>query len=283
MDSSSYLQSIQVPRLPVLFFPVEPLEYCPKGVVSEGRFTSIARTPSCVALANEQGDNSSCVWSSIVVGMHQSIHDELRNVNVRNGGAWYVGPPIRPDERTSVPVSPHVRALVQEASSTQTPTSATRENLMNDRRHIALSHVTPQLLALIEEQDFEYGIETTADSLVRRQMAANALATRSWLNELFIDNSAKPHVLVGLLRIIAHMEYGEVYPEGPTIAVAALSHQDVEVKECGVRAFERWATLESLHILENLKVSTRWLQEYIDQVVLDLRKEFDVSVCAQDQ
>jgi hypothetical protein len=62
------------------------------------------------------------------------------------------------------------------------------------------------------------------------------------------------------------------------MAVAALSHENTEVQECGIRAFENWETVESLQILENLKVSTEWLQEYIDEVVLYLRKEHNVLI-----
>jgi hypothetical protein len=118
--------------------------------------------------------------------------------------------------------------------------------------------------------------------LLRNQMQLNSLATKAWLNSIFVENFANPPILVGLLRIIARIDYTDIYPEGQTMAVAALTHKNNEVQECGVRAFESWGSLSDLEILENLKVSTEWLREYIDEVVSDLRKEYNVTVHKED-
>ena len=158
------------------------------------------------------------------------------------------------------------------------PASSIDENLMNRNRLMLLRRqFTSNLLALIWEEDFEYGIDTKADKLVRNQMSLNASVTKEWLTSLFVENFANVPTALGLLRIIARMEYSEVYPAGQTMAVAALSHGNAQIQECGVRAFESWGTLKSLEILENLTVSTQWLEEYIHDVVSDLRKEHRVS------
>jgi hypothetical protein len=149
------------------------------------------------------------------------------------------------------------------------------ENFVNEERLIQLKkRYTRELIALIMDEDFEYGFDTKADVLVRSQMQINAWATKSWLNWIFLENLSNIPVLLGVLRVIARFDYSEVCPEGQTMAGMALSHENVEVKECGVRAFESWGTVESLKELEKLKVSTQWLQEYIDEVVSDLRKEY---------
>ena len=133
-----------------------------------------------------------------------------------------------------------------------------------------------ELISFILNEEFEYGIDTEADALVRRYMVLNPLLTKKWINTIFEKNSANVSILIGLLRIIARLDYGEILPEGQTIAVAALLHKDTEVIECGVRAFESWGTIESLKILKDFKVEIQWLQEYIDDVVSDLREEHDV-------
>jgi hypothetical protein len=153
------------------------------------------------------------------------------------------------------------------------------ENFVNKERLIQLNkELTKGLIALIMAEDFEYGFDTKADVLVRSQMQFNAWATRNWLNDIFLKNWDIDNipVLLGILRIIARFDYSEVDPEGQTMAGMALSHKNVEIQECGVRAFESWGTVESLKILENLKAFTQWLQEYIDEVVSDLRKEYNV-------
>jgi len=132
---------------------------------------------------------------------------------------------------------------------------------------------TKELIALVVDTDFEYGIDSKVDIFVRSQMQRNTTKVKLWLSEIFIANLHNVTVMLGILRIIACFDYTKIFPEGQTIALAALFHKNVEVQECSVRAFESWGTVESLRVLEDLKVSTHWLQEYIDAVVSDLRKE----------
>lgn len=157
------------------------------------------------------------------------------------------------------------------ASSSLGRDYAGEEQLVKEKKLFA-----NELISLIRNEEFEYGIDTKADVLVRRYMELNPLLTKEWLNTIFVDNFADVFILVALLRIIARLDYTEIYPQGQTMALAVLSHENTEVKECGVRAFESWGTVHSLKILENLTVGIQWLQEYIDDVVSDLREEYDV-------
>ena len=151
------------------------------------------------------------------------------------------------------------------------------ENELNGRRLADLrKRWSHELIALILDEYFEYGFNTRADLMVRSQMEKNAMATKDWLNALFLEHFSEIPILLGILRIIARFDYYEVYPEGPTMAVAALTHKDAQVKECGIRAFESWGTLDSLDVLENLGIRPAWLQDYVDQVVKDLREEHHV-------
>jgi hypothetical protein len=187
----------------------------------------------------------------------------------------------RIEVETSVPDStfPELSPLLDLQQDAAARPTGVDENYINQKRMLQLRReFTSQLISLILESNFEYGVETEVDLVVHNQMKVNALATRNWLNDIFVENFANPAVLSGLLRTIARFHYMDVYPEGQTMAIAALSHANVEVQECGVRAFEHWGSLLSLDILENLKVSTPWLQEYIDEAVKDLRKEHNVSV-----
>lgn len=176
-------------------------------------------------------------------------------------------------------IQPEVSELLGIIQSKTGSLSLVDENYINQRRLLKLkSQFTPKLLNLILESDFEYGIESEVDVFIRNQMKENSLATKSWLNDIFVENFSNPVILVGILRIISRLSYYEVFPEGQIMATAALSHNDVEVKECGVRAFENWGSLDSIRILENLHVSPPWLQEYIDQVIKDFQKKHNVAI-----
>ncbi len=153
------------------------------------------------------------------------------------------------------------------------------ENFVNRRRLLQLKkEFTPQLIHLIVDSDFEYGIESSVDVFIRNQIKKNWLATKSCLSEIFVEHFGHPTILIGLLRSVSRLSYFEISPEGQIMAVAALSHVDIEVRECGIRAFENWGNLHSLIVLENLEVSPPWLQDYVCRVVHDLRKELNVEV-----
>ncbi|MBA7503418.1 hypothetical protein ES706_02027 [subsurface metagenome] len=157
--------------------------------------------------------------------------------------------------------------------------SVVDENYINQSRLLKLKRqFTPKILNLILESVFEYGIDSQADVFIRSQMKENSLVTKNWLNEIFVEHFSNPVILIGILRIISRLFYYAVYPEGQLMATTALSHSNVEVQECGVRAFESWGTLDSLRILNNIKVVTPWLQDYVNEVVKDLSRGHNVPV-----
>ena len=134
------------------------------------------------------------------------------------------------------------------------------------------------ILKLLREQDFEYGVDTPADELVRKTFAENQSIAKEWLNQLFVENYDDQTVIMGILRVLSHFKYQEIAPQGPTMALAALSNVSAEVRECGIRAFENWSTLESLEVLKNVKCQEEWLNDYLQQVIADLKEELETHV-----
>jgi hypothetical protein len=159
-----------------------------------------------------------------------------------------------------------------ETESTGRPS---RENLANTNRlQYYKKQFTDSLLSLIKESDFEYGFNSALDIFLQNRLAENSLVTKEWLNFLFIEHFRNIEVVTGILRTIAHLDFTEITPQGPTIALAALQHPSPEVRECGIRAFENWSTLDSLRILKNLRPpEEQWLQDYLTQVIADLEEE----------
>jgi len=131
---------------------------------------------------------------------------------------------------------------------------------------------TDTLLHLIHEEIFEFGMENAADMFVQEHLKNNPFVTKNCINSIFLKNFANIGVTTGLLRIIAHLNYTEIEPTGPTIAVAALSHENAEVRECGIRAFENWEDISSLEYLKHIKCKEQWLQDYLEQVIIDLEE-----------
>jgi len=151
------------------------------------------------------------------------------------------------------------------------------ENVINKKRSLQLEkEFTQKLLHYLREDEFEYGFENRADLLVKNQMKNNLLATKEWLNKIYVNNFKNPEILIGILRLVARIDIDEISPEGKTMAIAALAHKNLEVQECGIRAFESWGTLDSLDILHNVKVQSEWLQDYLLQVIENIETTYAI-------
>lgn len=148
------------------------------------------------------------------------------------------------------------------------------ENKLNKARSSNLDkNYTRQFIKLLKEEEFEFGYSTRSEEILNEQLKINALATRNWLNEIFIQNFQDQSIIIGILRIIGRFEPSVIFPQGQTIALAVLSHSNDEIKELGIRAFEKWCSIESLEILKSLNIESPWLKEYIKEVISDFEEQ----------
>jgi serine/threonine protein kinase len=131
---------------------------------------------------------------------------------------------------------------------------------------------TNSLLQLIHEEVFEFGMENAADRYVQENLRDYPLYTKVCLNEMLLKHFADVGVATGLLRIISHIDYEEIHPIGQTMALSVLNHENIEIRECGIRAFENWGNIDSLDILKHIKCEEKWLQDYLDKVIIYLEE-----------
>jgi len=104
------------------------------------------------------------------------------------------------------------------------------------------------------------------------------LVTKKWLRDLYFNNLHDFGILIGISRLMCHFEEDEIFPEGKEIALHALNHEDNEMKDLGIRAFENWVSLDSLHILKGCKFEDDYLQRYVDEVIDDIIVQLDEMI-----
>ncbi|MEL7569792.1 MAG: hypothetical protein AAGU14_04435 [Eubacteriaceae bacterium] len=95
------------------------------------------------------------------------------------------------------------------------------------------------------------------------------------LMSVYLDNFRNSHIILGILHIISHFKYEYMYPQGQIIALGSLQHHNISVKEFAIKAFENWGNKEAINILRGLSCDAKWLQEYVDEVIVELEKEVD--------
>jgi hypothetical protein len=182
---------------------------------------------------------------------------------------------LKSEVKNSSPIFIKFNSAVSETDIIKTDSAISPENQINDKRLLELEQkFSRQFITHILEDDFEYGIDSRACATVREQMKINAAVTKDWLNRIYVTNFKNSEILIGILRVIARFEKEEIFPIGYTIATASLSHKDEIVQETAIRAFESWGGNSSLKILENVTVSSKWVKEYLDGVISDLKSEY---------
>jgi hypothetical protein len=124
---------------------------------------------------------------------------------------------------------------------------------------------------LLTVADFEYGFSSSAEAYVRAAVTERGAVVREWINEVFLRSwVASPESLCRVLRVLGHLEYSEVAPQGPTMALASLRHADAEARECAVRCFENWGGPECAELLRRFTFDEDWLADYVRAVIADL-------------
>lgn len=230
--------------------PDEPFSYSPSTVFySTGSDSEdfVVATGSFTISADDALDN--CFYSSITRPASVFVHEPLRSPNF--GGS-------------------------RETSTSQnvTLTDGADELRSTDR----LKEARLYLVERIERDRVEPGHITEAESFVAELWEEDSVATKLWLASLYKDFIDQPSTLVALLDIVGHLDYDRVTPSGPVMALAALSHSDVLVKEYGVRCFELWNHPDGIKILENTSVNVAWLQDYISHVLNQLKEQMTIGV-----
>jgi len=137
------------------------------------------------------------------------------------------------------PISPKYQGLIEDLSIDDRSTQLFK----SDKAVINLEDIAEykkqfanSLLQLIHEEIFEFGMENAADIYIQENLRDNPFLTKEWLNSFFLDYFADVGVVTGLLRIIAHLDYTDINPTGPTMALAALSHKNAEVRANAAKA-----------------------------------------------
>jgi len=133
-------------------------------------------------------------------------------------------------------------------------------------------HVEHELLNIIAEDTFEAGYISDTERYIDALLKSDSQNTRMIINAMFLKYINRTNILVGILHAISHLDYRIIYPEGPTMAIAALSHQNIEVREWGIRAFENWGDPLAVNILLKIRCRESWLDDYRLAVIDDLSR-----------
>ena len=93
------------------------------------------------------------------------------------------------------------------------------------------------------------------------------------LMRVYSSNLGDAHMLEGILTMIASVPYEAISPKGQIMAMGLLSNKTLSVRDKAIQCFERWNSKKGLDYLKNISCSPKWLQNYVDKVVMYIERD----------
>ena len=143
-----------------------------------------------------------------------------------------------------------------------------------DARKIVVKQYKTDILNVIRNDTYESGFVSQSEYYISNNATeANYEYIREASNELYLEHYNDSQVLTGLLIMMGTLSYEEAEPQGQTMALGLLQHEDISVRDRAIQAFERWNSKKGLPVLRSLHCDRSWLQRYVEKVIAYLERD----------
>lgn len=162
---------------------------------------------------------------------------------------------------------------ISESSLRQSDLDPVLSSERDARKRVVLQYKN-DILNLIRNDYFEAGFVSQSEQYILNTANDNSVEyIREAANELYLEYYNDPHVLTGLLIMMGTLDYEAAEPQGQTMALGLLQHEDISVRDRAIQAFERWNSKKGLPVLRSLHCDRAWLQRYVDKVISYLERD----------
>ena len=128
------------------------------------------------------------------------------------------------------------------------------------------------------------GEPTEVEDLLRGWMRDTSVnEVMPWLYRLTLEHSGNTLLLCTVLHALSHLEYDEVYPYGPMLAMAELSHTNKTVIFFAIKSFSNWNAKNSLKYLKDHEPQYGWAKREWRRVCTYIRENGDESNGISDE
>lgn len=137
-----------------------------------------------------------------------------------------------------------------------------------------VSQFKNDILGIILNDTFEDGTITKSEEYIRETFSPDTSEDiKSAIMELYLSNLDRPFVLTGLLTMISSIPYHDAVPQCPIMALGLLQNKDISIRDKAIQVFEKWNSKAGIPILKSLQCDRKWLQKYVDKVILYLERD----------
>ena len=173
---------------------------------------------------------------------------------------------------------PFDKSIATNIETDSASSSDLSQNLMTNYNDKKSKIEAEQFKTLLENDVIDTGFYLNSENFLKSKLAENPSITKEWMNTVFLESFDRPEAIIKILYIISNIDYKKILPHGPTMAIAATTHEDFEVREYAVRVFESWEHPHMLKYLKHLNFNEPWLQEYLEEVIRNLEEGMEDHV-----
>lgn len=128
-----------------------------------------------------------------------------------------------------------------------------------------------KLIAALLDEPIEDGVTHPGEGLIDEALREDSSDCQNWLSQVLVEHYAtRPSLCASIVRCIGRLDYDQVRGWGMRVIDDALRNRDAEVREAAIRALEAWGGPAALEMLRRHKDAEAWLNEYVQQVIVDL-------------
>lgn len=128
-----------------------------------------------------------------------------------------------------------------------------------------------KLIATLLDEPIEDGVTHPAEGFIDEALRAGSSDCKRWLSQVLIEYyPVRPSLCASIVRCIGRLDYDRVRRWGMRVVENALQNRDAEVREAAIRAIEAWERPEAIEMLRRHSDAEPWLNEYVQQVIVDL-------------
>lgn len=141
-------------------------------------------------------------------------------------------------------------------------------------REKIISQYANEIRILIRQDEFIDGEVSRSERYMKEGYAQGQLDfIADALMRVYSSSLGEAHMLEGILTMIASVPYGAISPKGQIMAMGLLANKTLSVRDKAIQCFERWNSKKGLDYLKNISCSPKWLQNYVDKVVMYIERD----------
>lgn len=137
-------------------------------------------------------------------------------------------------------------------------------------------HFIWELIASFEAEAVENGIYHPAEQIIASALQGDQRdKAMTWLRELSL-NEADPSLASNVIRCLGRMSAIGSSKWRKNLIRKTLAIEHLEIRDAAAKAADTWSDTGLKEVLEQHSEPERWLQQYISEVIQDLKNETNV-------